>query len=173
MSLRTPITNNDHIQGDTNASIELVEYGDYQCPYCGEAYYEIKELQKRLGRKLKFVFRNFPLTNVHRHALNAAIAAEVAGDLGHYWKMHDLLFENQNALEDNDLIRYAEKIGLNIQTFESEFGNKKYEEKIDDDLESGLRSGVNGTPSLFINGEKYEGDLSAISLLRYIELELY
>jgi len=173
MALKIPVNDKDHIQGDPNASIELVEYGDYQCPYCGEAYYEIKELQKKLGKKLKFIFRNFPLTSVHRHALNAAMAAEVAGGLGDFWKMHDLLFENQNALEDDDLIRYAERIGLDTETFKSELGNKKYEEKIDDDLESGLRSGVNGTPSIFINGEKYEGEFSALSLLRYIELELY
>lgn len=173
MTLRTPISKEDHIQGDPNASVELVEYGDYQCPYCGEAYYEIKELQKRLGRKLKFVFRNFPLTSVHRYAMDAAVAAEVAGHFGNFWKMHDMLFENQSALEDDDLIRYAEKIGIKAEAFETEFGSKKYEEKIDDDLESGLRSGVNGTPSLFINGEKYEGEFSAVSLLRYIELELY
>lgn len=168
MSLRFPVNNKDHVQGNTNAKIELVEYGDYQCPYCGQAYYELKKIQKELGNDLKFVFRNFPLTNMHEHALNAAITAEVAGNFGKFWKMHDILFENQDALDDKHLIKYAEQLDIDTQEFESKFTESEYETKIEGDLESGLRSGVNGTPSFFINGQKYNGNYQAEEMLEYL-----
>ncbi len=168
MSLRIPVSNKDHIQGNPDAVIELVEYGDYQCPYCGQAYLEIKKLQKHLGDKLKFVFRNFPLVEAHEYALNAAIAAEVASDMGQFWEMHDTLYENQTALDDSDLVFYAKEIGLDTGTFEAKFPDSKYEKGIENDLEGGLRSGVNGTPSFFINGRKYEGDYKVESFLEYI-----
>jgi len=169
MSLRVPVTEKDHIEGKLNASIELVEYGDYQCPYCGKAYYDVKKIQKEMGDELKFVFRNFPLINMHKYALDAAIASEIAGEMGEFWKMHDILFENQDALSDTDLIRYAGEIGLDVEKFESMFSNSKYEGKIEKELEGGLRSGVNGTPSFFVNGKKYEGDYSAKAILEYIQ----
>lgn len=168
MSLRIPVSNKDHIEGNPEARIELVEYGDYQCPYCGEAYQEIKKVQKHLGKDLKFVFRNFPLTDAHQYALGAAIAAEIAGDMGKFWEMHDTLYENQEALEDADIIEYAQQLGLDIDKFESHFSDSKYENKIEDQMEGGLRSGVNGTPSFFVNGQKYEGDYTAQSIIEYI-----
>lgn len=169
MSLRLSVNKNDHIQGNMNAPLELVEYGDYECSYCGEAYYEVKKLQKKLGDKLMFVFRNFPLTNIHENALNAAIASEIAGNSGKFWEMHDILYENQDALEEDDLLRYAKKIGLDTDVFKSKFSDPKYRQKVEEDLESGLKSGVNGTPSFFINGKKYNGDYSTASMLSYLK----
>src|SRR5215475_8973363 len=107
-----PIPDRDHIQGPIDAPIKLVEYGDYECPYCGQAYPVVKAIQKRLGDRLCFAFRNFPLVNMHPHAQHAAEAAEAAEAQGRYWEMHDLLFENQNALEDEDLEQYAADLGL-------------------------------------------------------------
>lgn len=170
MALRTPVTNKDHIQGNPNAPIELVEYGDYQCPYCGRAHPIVKEIQKQLGDKLKFVFRNFPLTNVHQYAASAAIASEVAGGMKKFWPMHDMLFENQNYLDDRHLLQYADELDLDVEKFETEFSNPKYTDKVQEDLESGLRSGVNGTPSFFINGQKYEGEMTARAILEYVGL---
>ncbi|HCO68676.1 MAG TPA: disulfide bond formation protein DsbA [Dysgonomonas sp.] len=169
MSLRVPVTDKDHVQGSPDASIELVEYGDYQCPYCGKAYYEVKKIQEEMGGNLKFVFRNFPLISIHKHALNAAVAAEAAGDMGKYWEMHDIIFENQQALDDADLVKYAGEIGLDEEEFKSMFSDKKYEAKIEKELEGGLRSGVNGTPSFFINGKKYEGEYSAKVMIEHLQ----
>jgi protein-disulfide isomerase len=168
MALKVAVNEKDHIQGNPNASIELVEYGDYECPYCGEAFYEIKKIQKELGDDLKFVFRNFPLTNIHQNAFAAAVSSEVAADFDKFWQMHDILFENQNALDDEDLVSYAKRIGLDEKVFVAKFSDSKYEEKIEEDMESGLRSGVNGTPSFYINGKKYDGDYTANAIVEYI-----
>ncbi|MDR2954489.1 MAG: DsbA family protein, partial [Prevotella sp.] len=96
----------DHVQGKPNAPVELIEYGDYQCPYCGKAYYIIKDIQEKMGDNLKFVFRNFPLTDLHEYALHAALASEAAGLQGKFWEMHDTLFENQRYLNDGDIVKY-------------------------------------------------------------------
>lgn len=168
MPLRLPVSERDHIQGNPDAAIELVEYGDYQCPYCGAAHPQVQKVQKEMGDKLKFVFRNFPLTNMHEHALNAAIASEVAGDMGKFWEMHDILFENQRELDYSRIMEYAKQIGLDVEKIEAKFPEPKYKEKVEQDLESGLRSGVNGTPSFFINGEKYEGSFMADEMIEYL-----
>ncbi|WP_392553243.1 thioredoxin domain-containing protein [Orbus wheelerorum] len=168
MALKPPVTNLDHIQGNSNASIELVEYGDYQCPYCAEFYYVIKELQNQLGTNLKFIFRNFPL-EMHPNALHAAIATEVLAKYNKFWPMHDMLYENQAYLHDKNLINYAEKLGVNEQQFEQDFKDKSFADKVEKDFESGLRSGVNGTPSLYINNKKYEGEYSLDAILTYIK----
>lgn len=164
--LKIPVSENDHIQGDKNAPIELVEYGDYECPYCGEAYPLIKEIQKKLGKELKFVFRNFPLTNMHKDAKIAAIASEAAGAQGKFWEMHDIMFENQRHLKESDLIKYAEKIGLDVEKFKKDLKDPQLIEKVDSDFEGGIRSGVNKTPSFYVNGEKKE-ELSDKMLLEY------
>jgi len=169
MALRPEVSKEDHMQGNVNAAIELVEYGDYECPYCGQAYGYIKKIQKKFGNDLKFVFRNFPLYNMHPHAMHAAIAAEVAGEYGKFWEMHDILFENQNYLEDRNLLSYAEQLDIDSQKFEAAFKDSKYVEKIEDDLESGLRSGVNGTPSFFVNGQKFNGDYRSEEFLEYLQ----
>lgn len=154
--LKVPVGESDHIQGDKNAPIELVEYGDYQCPYCGEAYSEIKALQQRMGKDMKFIFRNFPLTEMHQNAKNAAIAAEAASVQGKFWEMHDILFENQQHLTESDIMKYAEEIGLDIEKFKKDFKDEKFSKKVEQDFEGGIRSGVNTTPSFYINGEKRE-----------------
>jgi protein-disulfide isomerase len=169
MSLRPPVSEKDHIQGDKNAPIELVEYGDYQCPHCGEAYPIIKSIQKKLGKNLKFVFRNFPLAESHPDATNAAIATEAAAVQGKFWEMHDMVFEHQGNLSDRALEKYAQKIGLDTSRFKTDFAKKEIQDKVGADLESGIRSGVNGTPSFFINGKKYNDSWDADTLLKYLQ----
>ena len=166
--LKRVVNNNDHTQGDDDAVIELVEYGDYQCPHCGRAYPILKNIQKKLGHKLKFIFRNFPLAEIHPNAMNAAVAAEAASAQDKFWEMHDIIFENQQHLSDVDLIKYAAKIGLNIELFEADFEKPQFLEKVESDFESGIRSGVNGTPSFFINGEKYDEDWEEVPFLSYL-----
>lgn len=156
--LKTAVTNQDHIQGSNNAPIELVEYGDYQCSYCGEAYAVIKAVQQTLENDLKFVFRNFPLSEVHPDAENAAMAAEAAALQNKFWEMHDILYENQQQLDEGHLISFTKKIGLDVNQFKSDMQKSIVSDKIENDFESGVRSGVNGTPSFFVNGKKYDGN---------------
>jgi protein-disulfide isomerase len=153
-----PIPDRDHIQGPVVAPIKLVEYGDYECPYCGEAYLVVKEIQERLGSRLCFAFRNFPLANAHPHAEHAAEGAEAAHEQGRFWEMHDLLYENQDALEDEDLARYASDLGLDARRIISEIQAEAHAARIREDFRSGARNGVNGTPSFFINGARYDGN---------------
>ncbi len=155
--LKNAVSSNDHIQGDRNAPIELVEYGDYQCPYCGQAYPIIKAIQQKLKGDLKFVFRNFPLTDVHPDAFDAALAAEAAALQNKFWQMHDTIYENQDSLDSESLISYTKEIGLDVQRFKDDMKNNSLSAKIENDFEGGVRSGVNGTPSFYINGAKYEG----------------
>ena len=155
MSLKPLVSDMDHIQGEANAIIELVEYGDYQCPYCGMAYPVIKNIQRKFGKELKFVFRNFPLSKIHPHAKLAALAAEAADKQKRFWAMHDIIFENQKNLSNSSLIAYANELGLDIFQFKTDMEDETLVKKIESDFESGLRSGVNGTPSFFVNGEKY------------------
>jgi protein-disulfide isomerase len=152
-----PLPDRDHIQGPVDAPIKLLEYGDYECPYCGQAYPLVKEIQKRLGNRLCFAFRNFPLINSHPYAEHAAEAAEAAGVQGRFWEMHDSLFENQDALEDKDLERYAAALGLDAQRFINEVSSGAHVLRVREDFHSGARSGVNGTPTFFINGKRYDG----------------
>lgn len=158
MTLILKVNEKDHIQGATNAPIELVEYADYECPYCRKAYYMIKEAQKALRHNLKFVFRNFPLSDMHPYALHAAVAAEVAGAQKKFWEMHDMLFENQDYLEDRYLLEYAREIDLNTKEFEEDFQKDEFYKKIENDYNSGIKSGVEGTPTFYINGRQYSGN---------------
>jgi protein-disulfide isomerase len=171
MSLKPPVSGQDHIQGDAHAVIELVEYGDYQCPHCGAAYPIIKAIQRKMGNKLKFVFRNFPLAESHPDAMHAAIASEAASAQGKFWEMHDMLFEHQHNLTDGALLRYAQQLGLDADQFKTEFEKPATTQRVDAGLESGLRSGVNGTPSFFINGKKYNDSWVEETLLENL-LEL-
>ena len=154
--LTLPVGPHDHVSGPDDAPVTLVEYGDYECPYCGEAYPLLKAVQQALGEKLRFVFRNFPLAEMHPHAVHAAELAEAAAAAGKFWEAHDLLYENQDALSDQDLARYAHVLGLPPTAF-GEAVSGHYDAKIESDFSGGVRSGVNGTPSLFINGERYDG----------------
>lgn len=157
MSLKPSVNKTDHAQGNDNADLTIVEYGDYQCPYCGAAYPVLKELMKEFKGQVNFVFRNFPLSEMHPYARPAAIAAEAADLQGKFWEMHDVIYENQQSLNENLLFQLAEKIGLNLSQFKEDIQKTELEKKVDSDFESGIISGVNGTPSFFINGNKFNG----------------
>jgi protein-disulfide isomerase len=155
--LTLPVSDRDHVQGPATAPVTLVEYGDYECPYCGAAYPIVKQLQEDLGDRLRFVFRNFPLTTVHPHAEHAAEAAEAAGAQGKFWEMHDYLYEHQSALMDGDLLAYAAEIGLGAEQFVRDMEGQVHRDRVRADFMSGVRSGVNGTPTFFINGTRFDG----------------
>jgi protein-disulfide isomerase len=163
--LTLPLVGRDHIQGTVDAPVTLLEYGDYECPYCGEAYAIVKAIQERLDGRLCFTFRNFPLTNSHPHAERAAEAAEAAGAQGRFWEMHDLLFENQDSLEIQNLTEYASALDLDAQQLVGEVLSRVHLARVREDFQSGARSGVNGTPTFFINGVRYDGPVTADELL--------
>ena len=160
-----PMPDRDYIQGPIDAPIKLVEYGDYECPYCGEAYPVVKAIQERLGERLCFAFRNFPLVTAHPHAEHAAEAAEAGDAQGRFGEMHDLLYENQNALEDEDLAGYASALGLDAERIMREVEAGAHAARIREDFRSGARHDVNGTPSFFINGVRYDGRTDVAGLL--------
>jgi protein-disulfide isomerase len=155
--LVVPVSERDHTSGPADAPVTLVEYGDYECLYCGQAYPIVKALQSRLGRRLRFAYRHFPLAEIHPLALGAAEAAEAAAAQGQFWEMHDLLYENQPALGESDLVRYAEQLELDVARFVNELARHTYEGRVREDFMSGVRSGVNGTPTFFINGIRHDG----------------
>jgi protein-disulfide isomerase len=159
----------DHVQGPADAAVTLVEYGDYECPYCGAAYPIIKEVQARMGDRLRFVFRNFPITTSHPHAEQAAEAAEAAAIQGPFWQMHDLLYENQRRLRDQDLRAYAEKLGLDLESFDRELAEHVHAARVREDFMSGVRSGVNGTPTFYINGARHDDSYEIETLLVALE----
>ena len=159
----------DHIQGPADAPVTLVEYGDYQCPYCGAAYPIVKELQDRMGDRLRFVFRNFPITTSHPHAEQAAEAAEAASSQGRFWEMHDLLYENQRRLDDHGLHAYAEQLGLDVDLFDKELAEHVHAPRVREDFMSGVRSGVNGTPSFYVNGTRHDDSYDLETLLAALE----
>jgi protein-disulfide isomerase len=169
VKLNLPVSiSRDHIQGPDNAPVTLVEYGDYECLYCGQAYPIIKKVQDNLGGNLRFVFRNFPLTQVHPHAQKAAEAAEEASAQNKFWDMHDSLYEHQQALEDKDLEKYAGIIGLNLDRFNDNIKNHVHVSRIREDFLSGIQSGVNGTPSFYINEIRYDGSWDLDSLIQIL-----
>jgi protein-disulfide isomerase len=172
MSLTPIVSGKDHVQGNSHAVIELVEYGDYQCPYCGAAYPIVKDIQEEFDSNLKFIFRNFPLEKIHPQAWIAAVATEAAGIQGKFWEMHDVIFEHQSHLTTQDLLKYAQQIGLDVPVFESDLNNETLAKKVDGDFESGIRSGVNRTPGFFINGEKYQGEWDKKTLADYIKQKI-
>ena len=155
--LTPPVGAEDHLAGPEDAPVTLVEFGDYECPYCGMAHPVVKRAQQTLGNQLRFVFRNFPLAEAHPHARLAAQAAEAAGSQGKFWEMHDALFEHQDALEADDIVGYAKEIGLDVPRFLEELQAGAYAKRVRDDFRHGVRSGVNGTPTFFVNGFRYEG----------------
>jgi protein-disulfide isomerase len=155
--LKTPVSDRDHIQGPASAPVELVEYGDFECPHCGRAAGVVDQLRAELGDKLRFVFRHFPLSKMHPHARKAAEASEAAAAEGKFWEMHDLLFKNSAMLSVPDLTRYAAEIGLDADAFIAALTQDTYSARVQEDLSSGVRSGVNGTPTFFINGVRHSG----------------
>jgi protein-disulfide isomerase len=164
-TLTPPVSERDHAEGPASASVTLVEHGDYECPYCGLAYPIVKQLQKAMGSDLRFVFRNFPLKESHPHALHAAIAAEAVGLHGEvaFWRMHDTLYEHQDALADPHLYRYAKALGVSAEELAAAFASGPAADRVRADFRSGIRSGVNGTPTFFVNGHRYDDDWTDIA----------
>jgi protein-disulfide isomerase len=163
--LTAPVSERDHVEGRPDARVTLVEYGDFECPSCGQAYVVIKEAQRAFGLNLRFVFRHFPLKSSHPHALEAARAAEAAASQSRFWAMHDRLFEHQTRLDSESLVNHARAIGLDLDRFRLDLQGREAEVRIREDLLSGSDSEVKGTPSLFINGERYDGPRDRRSLV--------
>jgi protein-disulfide isomerase len=154
----------DHIRGPHDAPVTLVEYGDYQCPYCGQAEVAIREVLVEFGDELRYVWRHLPLNDVHEHAQMAAEAAEAAGEQGRFWEMHDLLLDHQEAIRPPDLDRYARELELDVERFWDGVRERRFAPRIAEDVASADASGVAGTPSFFINGRRHEGAYDADAL---------
>jgi protein-disulfide isomerase len=165
MSLSTPITKIDHAQGPSGAPVILVEYGDYQCPYCADAFAMIDSIVKKMGPSLQFVYRHMPLSEVHPYAQFAAEAAEAAGAQGKFWEMHQAIFAHQSELGSDLIGKLARKLGLDMTRFDADQDARRYRSRVKYDFMGGMRSGVAATPTFFINGECYEGLLDDRSLL--------
>ena len=166
VKLTMPVSkSNDHIQGSADAPVILVEYGDFECPYTRQAFPIVKEIRARLGDTICFVFRNFPLNEIHPHAEHAAEAAEAAAAQNKFWQMHDYLFEHQKALDDGHLLQYAKKTRLDLNKFKKEMTGHVYAPLIEKSLKIGIDHGVEGTPTFLVNSKRYEGswDLETFS----------
>ena len=146
----------DHVRGPADAPVTLVEYADFECPFCGRWFPELQRVLKDLGPRVRFVFRHFPISEQHPHAESAAEVAEAAAAQGKFWEMHDLLFRRQAALDAGHLLAYVRELGLDAVRVERELEREVYRARVRDDIESGLRSGVSGTPMFFINGRRHE-----------------
>lgn len=168
--LTIAVDDRDHIRGPSDAPVTLVQYSDFECPSCRDFYPVIRRIQNRIGTRLRLVYRHFPLREQHPNAQQAGEAAEAAAAQGEekFWKMHDLLFEHQNSLNQDDLKEYAAEIGLDVETFTEEINENKYRDRVEEDLQSGQESGVSGTPEFFINGEPYDGPIEFEALLSAI-----
>ena len=156
-ALKTPVTPDDHIQGDPDAELTLLEYGDYECPHCGRAHPIVKRLQEHFGRRLRFVFRNFPLTQIHPQAQTAAETAEFAAASGRFWEVHDLIYENQERLGLPLFLALTKEAGLDPQALRDALTSGEFEPRVRRDFLGGVRSGVNGTPTFFVNEQRHEG----------------
>ena len=167
--LSVPVSAKDHIQGDPHAPVTLVEYGDYQCPSCGQAYPIVKRLQKHFSKRISFVFRNFPLTQIHPYAEPAAETAEFAAAHHKFWEMHDLLYENQESLDDGLLLQLSQQLNLDPNALAEALESKQFEPRVRADFSSGVRSGVNGTPTFFINGQRHDGSYDYESMVEAID----
>src|SRR5215469_8915170 len=167
--LLLPISPTDHILGSGDASHTLVEYGDYECPDCGRLYVILRDLQIDIATRLRIVFRHYPLSGIHHHAQQAAEAAEAAGSQGKFWEMHTLLFERQQALQTKDLIRYAGELQLDVERFRNELKHQTYRDRVRADFIAGVQNGVYGTPGLFLNGARYDGDWDRETLLNLLK----
>jgi protein-disulfide isomerase len=155
-TLRVPVDETDHAQGPADAPVTLVEYGDYECPHCGAAYPVVQQLQRRFGDDLRFVFRNFPLGELHPNAVSAAMAAEFGAAHDRFWEFHDALFENQEQLGPALYAAIANEAGLDAARLRAALEAAEYLEAVRADFNGGVRSGVNGTPTFFMNGARYE-----------------
>lgn len=159
-TLKPAVSDKDHFEGGKSASIEIVEFGDYQCPHCGSAYPVLKKMQKTFGDQIKFIFRNFPLQESHEYAFAAASAAEAAALQNKFWEMHDAIYENQSKLNNDLFEKLATSIGLDLDKFNQDLNSDSISQRVEEDFESGIRSGVNGTPSFYVNGTKFDGGVA-------------
>jgi protein-disulfide isomerase len=167
--LALPVSARDHIRGPRNASLTLVEYGDFECPHCGAAYPIVEAVRSEMGDDLSFAYRHFPLAQVHPHAVQAAEAAEAAGAQGHFWSMHDMLFEHQQALDSDSLLLYASMLRLDVPSFARDVATHAFELRVQEDFNSGVESGVSGTPTFFVNGIRYDGPRDVASMVRVLK----
>jgi len=164
-TLKVPITAEDHTQGPENAEVTLVEYGDYECPYCGQAYPVVQQVQKQFGKRLRLVFRNFPLSEMHPRAEAAAEVAEFAAAQGKFWEMHDKLYENQGRLGEALYLDLAARLKLSTTALRQALEQRTFEARVRADFQGGVRSGVNGTPTFFINGHRHDGSFDFEALV--------
>ncbi len=155
MALRPGPNEQDHSAGPLTAPVTLVEYGDYQCPHCRRAHYVVQAVQRAMGDDLCFIFRNFPLSTIHPDAVPAAWLAEAAAAKGRFWAMHDMLYEHQDHLDPASLHDYGLRVGLAVDEIETALAGT-YRARVDRDFSSGIRSGVNGTPTFFVDGQRYD-----------------
>lgn len=162
--LLLPIQPDDHVQGPPESLYTLVEYGDYECPACGQLFTTLCALRAELGNDLRLAFRHYPRSGIHPHAEQAAEAAEAAGAQGKFWEMHDLLFQHQTALATKNLKAYARELALDPDRFSHDLKNRVFEERVREDFRRGVSNGVYGTPGLFINGVRYDGPLDRDNL---------
>jgi protein-disulfide isomerase len=170
--LTPPVGDGDHIRGAETAAVTVVQYGDFECPFCGEAYRIVRELERRYEGRVRFVFRHFPLPQVHPYAQRAAEVAEAAAAQGKFWQMHDYLFEHQPSLAVPDLLRYASDLGLDVGLIRDELDERVYRDRVLADVASGEQSGVPGTPGFFVNGRFMDQGWDLRTLLAAIEAEL-
>ena len=171
-TLKVPVSAQDHSEGPADAPVTLVEYGDYQCPHCGRAYPIVQQVQKHFGAKLRFVFRNFPLTELHPNAEAAAETAEFAATQGRFWQMHDAIFENQRHLSDSTLLKLALELGLSGDDLTQALDSAQFEPRVQADFGGGVRSGVNGTPTFFLNGHRHDAPFEYEDLVVAIDAAL-
>jgi protein-disulfide isomerase len=167
--LALPVDDRDHVLGPEDAPVTLVEYGDYQCPYCARAHPIVQELLRRRTTLMRFAYRHFPLTTVHPYAEPAAEAAEAAGARGQFWPVHDWLFAHQDRLSPVTLIAALVDMGLDGRAIAGQIQEHDFLDKIQSDFVSGVRSGANGTPTFFINGMRYEGGHSLPELMAAVD----
>jgi protein-disulfide isomerase len=170
--LKVPVTQHDHIRGPAAARVTLVEYGDYECPHCAAAHPIVNAVREHFARELRFVFRHFPLSQIHPNAEAAAESAEFAGAQGQFWQMHDAIYENQDRLGLPLLFTLAHALGLSELDLRNALASGEYAAKVRADFLGGVRSGVNGTPAFFINGERHDGTYELDELVGAIELRL-
>jgi|SRR5258708_3790721 len=172
MSLSVAVGKSDHAQGPENAPVTLVEYGDYQCPYCADVHSMIQSIAKTMGANLRFVFRHMPLNDVHPYAQYAAEAAEAAGAQGKFWEMHDAIYDHQSDLGSDLMHTLALTLNLDLPRFEADTEARRYRPRVKRDFMGAMRSGVAATPTFFINGERYDGNLQQLALLTALQRTL-
>jgi len=171
-TLKVPVNSADHVQGPESAAITLVEYGDYECPHCGRAHPIVKRVQEHFSERLRFVFRNFPLNEMHPHAEGAAETAEFAAQHDKFWEMHDLLFENQEQLGNEFFSEVTRELKLPVAAFHQALRDGTFRDRVRGDFTGGVRSGVNGTPTFFINGKRHDGPFDFESLVSALDAVL-